>query len=110
MRRGWLPLLLLVAIASVVSAQGARTVVEDWSKVPVGHKGVPTGWRTQSWGIPMCDFEIVTAGSAHVLRFLSEGHSYTNNTEIKIDCKDFPILQWSWKVTVLPQGADARNK
>ena len=110
MRRGWLPLLLLVAIASVVSAQGARIVVEDWSKVPVGHKGVPPGWRTQSWGSPKYDFEIVSEGSAHVLRLLSEGDSSTINKEIKIDCKDYPILQWNWKVTVLPQGADARKE
>ena len=110
MRRGWLPLLLLVAIASVASAQGARVVVEDWSKVPVGHKGVPPGWKTQSWGSPKYDFQIVSEGRARVLRLLSEGDSSTINKEIKIDCKDYPILQWNWKVTALPKGADARKK
>ena len=52
MRRGWLPLLLLLAIVSWVSAQGAKFIVEDWSKIPVGSKGVPPGWRSQSWGSP----------------------------------------------------------
>ena len=110
MRRGWLTLLLLVASASVVSAQGARVVVENWSKAAVGHKGVPPGWRTQSWGSPKYDFEIVAEGPARVLRLLSEGDSSTINKEIKLDCKDYPVLQWSWKVTALPKGADARKK
>ena len=110
MRSSWFPLLLLIAIASVVSAQGARVVVEDWSKVPVGHKGVPPGWKTQNWGSPKYDFEIVSEGSSHVLRLLSEGDSSTINKEIKIDCKDYPILQWNWKVTALPKNGDARRK
>jgi DUF3047 family protein len=110
MRRGWLTLLLLLASASLAAGQGARVVVEDWSKVPVGHKGVPPGWRTQSWGSPKYDFEVVTEGSAHVLRMVSEGDSSTINKEIKVNCKDYPVLQWSWKVTALPKGADARRK
>jgi hypothetical protein len=110
MRRGWLPLLLLLTLASFVSGQGAKLVVEDWSKIPAGQKGVPPGWRTQSWGSPKYDFEVVNDGSARVLRMLSDGDSSTINKEIKIDCKDYPILQWSWKVVMLPKGADARQK
>ena len=110
MRRGWLSLLLLVTLASVVSAQGARYVVEDWSKAPVGHKGVPPGWKSQNWGSPKYDFEVVNDGSNRVLRMLSEGDSSTINKEIKVDCKDFQILQWSWKVVTLPKGGDARKK
>ena len=110
MRKGWLTLLLLAASASLVSAQGPRVVVEDWSKVPVGTKGVPPGWRTQSWGSPKYDFEVVADGSSRVLRLLSEGDSSTINKEIKIDCKDYPIIQWSWKVVALPKGDDDRKK
>lgn len=110
MRRGWLSLLLIVSLASLVSAQGNRYVVEDWSKAPVGHKGVPPGWRSQNWGSPKYDFEVVNDGSTRVLRMLSEGDSSTINKEIKVDCKDFQVLQWSWKVVTLPKGADARKK
>jgi len=111
MRRGWLlPLLLVLTMASWVSAQGAKLVVQDWSKVPVGTKGVPTGWRTQNWGSPKYDFEVVNDGSARVLRLRSDGDSSTINKEIKVDCSDYPVLEWSWKVTKLPKGADARKK
>jgi DUF3047 family protein len=108
-RRGWL-LFLLVAIAPAAAAQGARYVVEDWSKTPVGQKGVPTGWRTQSWGSPKYEFEVV-AGSPHrVLRLVSNGDSSTINKEVKVDCKDYQVLQWSWKAVELPKGGDARKK
>jgi hypothetical protein len=108
-RRGWL-LVLLVAIAPAAAAQGARYVVEDWSKTPVGQKGVPTGWRTQSWGSPKYEFEVVAASPHRALRLVSNGDSSTINKEVKVDCKDYQVLQWSWKAVELPKGADARKK
>jgi len=101
---------LLLAAASAVFAQGSQVVVEDWSKTPVGHKGVPTGWKTQSWGSPKYEFDIVSDGPARVLHLVSNGDSSTINKDIKIDCKDYPILQWRWKLIELPKGADARKK
>ena len=110
MRRARLSVLLLVALASVVSAQGARFVVEDWSQQTVGKTGIPDGWKAQNWGSPKYDFEIVNDGTHNVLRMLSDGDSSTINKEIKVDCKDFQVLQWNWKVVTLPKGADARKK
>ena len=108
-RSGWV-LVLLVAIASPVSAQGARYVVEDWSKIPVGQTGVPPGWRTQSWGSPKYEFDIVSGSPNRVLHLVSNGDSSTINKEVKVDCKDYQILQWSWKAVELPKGGDARKK
>ena len=109
MRRVWL-LFLMIAIASAVSAQGARLVDEDWFKTPVGQTGVPTGWRTQSWDSPKYEFEVVNASPHRVLRLVSNGDSSTISKEVKVDCKDYQILQWSWKVVELPKGGDARKK
>ena len=52
MRKGSILAVLLLAATSAVSAQGTQVLVEGWSKTPVGQKGVPNGWRTQSWGSP----------------------------------------------------------
>ena len=101
---------LLLAAASAVFAQGSRVVVEDWSKTPVGHKGVPTGWKTQSWGSPKYEFEIVSDSPARVLHLVSNGDSSTISKDIKLDCKDYSVLQWRWKLVELPKGADARKK
>ena len=110
MRRGTIVAVVLLAAASAVWGQGAQLVVEDWSKTPVGQKGVPAGWKTQNWGSPSYDFEIVSEDSTRVLYMKSNGDSSTINKEIKVDCKDYQILQWKWKAVELPKGADARKK
>jgi Protein of unknown function (DUF3047) len=111
MRRGSLLGVLLLASAVTAMAQGAQSVVEDWSKTPVGQKGVPTGWKTQSWGNPKYEFEVVSESPSRVLHLISNGDSSTISKDIKgIDCKDYPILQWRWKAVELPKGADARKK
>lgn len=101
---------LLLGAASAVSAQGSQIVVEDWSKAPIGHKGAPPGWKVQSWGSPKYEFEIVNASPDRVLHIVSNGDSSTIIKEVKIDCKEYPILQWTWKMVELPKGADSRKK
>jgi hypothetical protein len=110
MQRGTILAAVLLAAASTVWGQDAQLVVEDWSRTPVGQKGVPAGWKPQNWGSPRYDFEIVSEDSRRVLHMTSNGDSSTINKEVKIDCKDYPILQWRWKVVELPKGADARKK
>jgi hypothetical protein len=110
MRKGSILAVLLLAAASVVSAQGSQVLVEDWSKAPVGHKGAPPGWKTQNWGSPKFEFEIVNAEPNRALHLVSNGDSSTIIKDIKIDCKDYPVLQWRWKVIELPKGADSRKK
>ena len=112
MRKGSILLALLLAAAPAVLAQGSEVLVEDWSRTPVGHKGVPNGWRTPSpnWGNPKYEFDIVSESAARVLHLVSDGDSSTIIKEVKIDCKDYPVLQWRWKVVELPKGGDARKK
>jgi hypothetical protein len=112
MRKGSILAVLLLAAASAIWAQGSQVLVEDWSKIPAGHKGVPTGWRTPSpsWGSPKYEFEVVSESPARVLHLVSNGDSSTIIKEVKVDCKDSPTLQWTWKVIELPKGADSRKK
>lgn len=101
---------LLLAATSAVFAQGSQLIVEDWSKAPVGHKGVPPGWKTQSWGSPKYEFEVKSESPSRVLHLISNGDSSTIIKEVKLDCKDYPVLQWRWKLIELPKGADSRKK
>ena len=110
MRKGSILAVLLLAATSAVSAQSSHVIVEDWSKTPIGQKGVPNGWKTQSWGSPKYEFEVVSDSPTRVLHLVSNGDSSTINKDIKIDCKDYPVLQWRWKVAELPKGGDARKK
>ena len=107
--------ILLLTLAITLTALGAWAadtfMVADWSKYPVGTKGIPEGWKGGNWGSPKYNFEIVQVEGQKVLRMQSEGDSSTISLDIKgkLNVKETPILEWRWKVTKLPAGADARK-
>ena len=104
-----------IALAGVLAAAVALAadgvVVEDWSAVTVGTKGIPPGWSKQDWGSPRYDFAVVEQDGQRVLHLRSAGDSSNINKDIrgKVRLAETPILEWTWKVTVLPKGADARR-
>jgi hypothetical protein len=102
---------LLLALATAAGAQ-SQFIVEDWSSQPVGSKGIPNGWKGQNWGSPKYDFTIVNDNGHKALNMKSAGDGSTISKDIKgkVDLKQTPILEWSWKVTVLPTGGDACKK
>src|SRR4029450_9380251 len=107
------PILVIAAAAltaSTVFAQPTTLPVEDWSKHPVGQRGLPTGWQAQSWGSPKYDFVIEADGNSHILHMKSQNDGSAMGKEIKLDIRQFPILQWRWRAAVLPKGADSRKK
>ncbi len=105
-------LLLLAALLTAVAVWAADgVVVADWSTYPVGTKGIPEGWKGGSWGSPKYDFAVIDNDGHRVLHLKSDGDSSTISTEIKgkVNLKETPILEWRWRVTKLPKGADARK-
>jgi hypothetical protein len=107
---GWLLAGALAVGASGAAAQTGRIVVEDWSKQPVGKRGIPGGWQGQNWGSPKYDFTVVSESAVHALHLRSDSDSSTISKEVKVDVKQYPILQWRWKVVALPKSGDARRK
>src|SRR5262249_1906774 len=57
-------------------------------------------------------FAIVDDAGRKVLQLKSRGDNSTISKEIKgrVDLKETPILEWSWKVIALPSGADSRKR
>lgn len=105
-------LLGLAGVLVAVAAWAADTaVVADWSKYAVGTRGILEGWKGGDWGSPKYDFQIVEVDGRRVLHLQSEGDSSTIVREIKgmVVLKQTPILEWRWKITKLPRGADARK-
>ena len=102
---------LLLALATTAWAQ-TPFVVEDWSSQPVGAKGIPEGWKGQNWGSPKYDLTIENDGGKKALHMKSvnEGSTIARDVKGKVNLKDTPILEWSWKVTVLPKGGDSCHK
>jgi hypothetical protein len=103
--------LLAIGLLAVSRAPAAEPtlVIENWSRQPDGRTGIPEGWKGQSWGSPKYDFRIETQGGRKVLHLKSEGDSSAIAKEVKVDVKQWPILQWSWQAVKLPKGGDARK-
>ena len=111
MRHRLVPVLLL--LCAVTAAWAAdQLVVEDWSQAPVGTKGIPPGWKGQNWGSPKYDFVVVQDDGRKALHIKSANDGSTVSKEVKgkVDLKDTPVLEWSWKAVVLPKGGDSRKK
>ena len=111
MRSRLVPVLLL--LCAVTAAWAAdQIVVEDWSQAPVGTKGIPPGWKGQNWGSPKYDFVVVQDEGRKALHMKSatDGSTISKEVKGKVDLKDTPVLEWSWKAVVLPKGGDSRKK
>jgi hypothetical protein len=102
--------LVLSLVATVLAAD--QVLVEDWSTHAVGATGIPAGWQRQNWGSPKYDFAVVAEDGRKVLKMRSanEGSTISKDVKGKVNLNDTPLLEWSWKVTALPKGANSCRK
>ena len=100
---------IVLLLCATLALASEHVVIEDWSQAPVGHKGIPPGWKGQQWGSPAYEFTIVDDGGKKVLHLRSKDEGSTINKEIKgkVDLKVTPILEWSWKMGTLPKGGNS---
>lgn len=101
--------LALLAVAPGGSVE-SQVLIESWSAQSVGKTGIPEGWKGQNWGSPKYDFRIVSESPAKALHLKSDNEGSTISKEVKVDIREFPVLQWRWKAVVLPRGGDSRRK
>jgi Protein of unknown function (DUF3047) len=102
---------LLLVLA--VSAWAADVVIDDWKSQKVGAHGIPDGWLGgQTWGLPQHDMTIEENEGHRVLHLKSKIESSTIRRDIRgrVNLKETPILEWSWKVITLPKNGDCRKK
>jgi hypothetical protein len=110
-KRARLVAIFVLGFAAVAGAAD-QVVIEDWSKYPVGTKGIPPEWKGQNWGSPKYDFTIGADEGRKVLhmRSANEGSTIAKDIKGKVDLKQTPLLEWSWKVTILPAGGNSCHK
>jgi hypothetical protein len=105
---------LLSGLAALVAHRGdaGQVVVEDWRGVPVGTHGIPPGWRAYATigGHPVYDFTVIEEETRRALRLRSVSEHSTVARDVAVTLAETPILEWSWKVTKLPAGADLRRR
>ncbi len=102
----------LATLAGRRRALAQDVVVEDWHAQETGHAGIPNGWRKYETprGKPAYDFHVVDVQGRKALTLRSAGDHSTIAKEISVDLHATPKLTWSWRVTMLPRGADLRQR
>ena len=110
MRGGLAAILLLsfVAIACAADPSSWRTGRRPrWA--PEGFR--PSG-RPRTGAARKYEFEIVTEDNQRVLHMKSTNEASLASRDIKgkVNLKETPILEWSWKVAALPKGGDSCKK
>jgi hypothetical protein len=113
-RDAWLGLMSGTFLVLLTAAGAGRLVViEDWTTDVVNRKGIPSGWTGEAFGRPAAyDFTIEQDTGRRVLHLVSRNEHSTIARDItgKVNLKETPILEWSWKATILPTGGDLRRK
>jgi len=110
----WVGLMSTAFLALVAAAPTGRVVViEDWMTYAISQRGIPSGWKGEAFGQRAdYDFTIEQRGDGRVLHLESRNDHSTIARDItgRVNLKETPILEWTWKATVLPAGGDLRRK
>jgi len=101
-------LMILFSLSLPAKADNERLIIENFSK-GVDKKGVPVDWELkEKEGTP--DIRLEKEKGTHVLHLISEKGSFGLAKKILIDIKEYPYLNFRWKVTELPRNGDFRKK
>ena len=105
-------LVILTLTLSTLASAEAEFVVEDWTSQSLGSVGVPSGWTGESFGRrAFYDLAIEADRDRRVLHLKSLDEHSTISKDItgKVQIRATPVLEWTWKVAVLPIGGDLRE-
>ncbi|MBN2539418.1 MAG: DUF3047 domain-containing protein, partial [Deltaproteobacteria bacterium] len=99
----------------VITLSGAVIAGEDSSLTVAGFdsekmdKGAPSGWElVDKKGVPNLVLESIDNRYALHMKSNSKS-SFGIQKEMAVTIKEYPFLNWEWKVATLPVGADVRN-
>jgi Protein of unknown function (DUF3047) len=104
---------VVLLLVFTMAAWAADVVIDDWKSQKLGAHGIPDGWTGgQTWGLPQHDLTIEENEGHPVLRLKSKIESSAIRRDIrgKVNLKETPILEWSWKAITLPKNGDCRKK
>ena len=90
----------------------APEVVEDWTGLSIGARGIPLGWKKFETlgGRADYNFTVVNDEGRRALDMKAAGNHSTIMRELRVDLGASPVLVWQWKVVSLPRGADLRER
>lgn len=72
-------------------------------------ESAPKGWTVKEWN-GRADIGVVKAPFGNALHLKSSNTSSAIYKDLELDLKEFPVINWKWKVARLPKGADVRKR
>jgi hypothetical protein len=106
--------ILLVLLTVIISAGNLfsiseGTVVVAKYRSPRLVNGVPEGWTLMKHsGTP--NINMIREGGAYYVRMKSDPRSgFGIERPLRVDLKEYPYLNWTWRATKLPRGGDVRK-
>jgi hypothetical protein len=113
-RNAWVGLMSVIVLSLLTAAGADRAVViEDWLSDAVSRKGIPSGWRGEAFGQRAdYDFTIEQGAGRRIIHLGSRDEHSTIVRDItgKVNLKETPILEWTWKATILRRAATYGGK
>ena len=101
-------LIILFPLCLPVEADNDRFIITNFSQ-GLDERGVPLRWKLkEKEGSPIVRLE--KEEDAHVLHLISENSSFGLIKEIDVDIKEYPYINFRWKVKELPKNGDFRKK
>jgi hypothetical protein len=106
---------ILLVLLTVVMSAGELFSILDESVVVAKYRsprlvnGVPEGWTLMKHsGTP--NINLIRAGDAYYVRMISDPRSgFGIERTVRVDLKEYPYLNWTWRATKLPRGGDVRK-
>jgi hypothetical protein len=102
-------LLILFGLSTVAFSLREDAVVVARFLSPELERGAPPGWiLDRKAGTPVIRFE--RDGDAYALNLVSDRHSaFGISRPLRVNVREYPYLNWRWKVDRLPKGGDIRK-
>jgi hypothetical protein len=103
--------LVLILPGSVWAQKGTVLEVAKFSAGPAGPR-LPDGWKPLIFKrVPKpTSYELVKDGEGIVVKAVSDASASGLIKEVRIDPKEFPIVQWRWKVQNLLKTSDVSRR
>ncbi len=104
--------LALAAWPGTLDAQSPAVLEVGKFSVASEGNALPDGWKPLTFKKieKHTTYKVVKDGDAAVVKAVSEASASGLTREIKINLKDYPIVQWRWKVANILKNGDVSKK
>lgn len=105
-------LLLLILAAPVFGSDRERLVIGAFSEADPSDSALPEGWEPLTFDKidRHTRYDLVRDGGTTVIRARSNRSASGLIRKLRIDPREFPVIEWSWKISNVYQKGDVTQK